>query len=138
MLPESPSRPLPRRQSRSVLVSGICLVLVTGVAAFLNNSYSRAVSSIAPATEVAQQKRALDNSAIDPPASGMAVVEPAALPSTVPAKAEPEPAKERPRTRNRPVRDAVAQTKASANSGGVTRKPPARAKTRKAGRKKLA
>lgn len=137
MLPDSPSRPLPRRQLRSVFVSGICLVVVTGFTAFLNRSYSRAVSSIAPATEVAQQKRALDNAVIEPPASGMGVVEPAALPSTVPAKAAPEPAEERPRTRHRrPARDAVAQAKASVNSGAV-KKPPARAKTRKVGRKKL-
>jgi serine/threonine protein kinase len=139
MLPESLSRALSRRQFRSALVSGTCLMLAAGFAAFLNRSSSRAVSSIAPATEVAQENKASDNAAIDPPTSGMAVVELAALPSSVPAKAAPEPAKERPRTRRRrPARDAVAQAKASVNSGGVTRKPPARAKTRKGGRKKLA
>jgi hypothetical protein len=153
MLPESPSQVSPHRQLRSALVSGTCLVLVTGFAAFLNRSYSRAVSPIAAATEVTQEKKALDNAAIappgsgttvvepaapiDPPASGTAVLEPVSLPSTVPAKAASESANERPRTRRRrPAKDAVAQAKASVKSAGVTRKPPARAKTRKEGRKK--
>jgi len=152
MLPESPSQVSPHRQLRSALVSGTCLVLVTGFAAFLNRSYSRAVSPVAPVTEVAQEKKAMDHAAIEAPGSGTAVVEPAAptdlpasgtavlepvaLPSTAPAKA-PEPENERPRTRRkRPAKDAVVQAKASVKSAGVTRKPPARAKTRKEGRKK--
>lgn len=139
MAQEPPSPPLRRRRLRSVWASGICLVLVTALSAFLNSSYSRAVSPIAPATEAAQPTRALDNAPIDPPAPAVAVVEPAAMPSTVPATAAPEPAKERHRARHRrSARAAVAQAKASVNSGGAGRKPPARARTRKAGRKKPA